>query len=142
MCDYIICLFLCKVSQLASKDSTVCYQALGTLIDEMIDPEKCYRAIEKFAIAKQLAKLLVRIGMEKSFKINGKPNTMAQQRVLIVLHTIASHESGAAKILFEAKLVKEMNNFLRRVSCIQDVAKVWSQMASNYTSMYHMYNHW
>lgn len=117
---------------MASKNRTVRFQSLGTLIDEMIDPEKCCRAFGQLAIVKQLTKVLQ---LEIATDDDDYDVGSIYQRPLIVLQTIAGHEVGAEKILAETNLINVMNYLVGERIFSEEVAKIWSEMASNYYSM-------
>lgn len=57
-------------------------QALGTLIDELKNPEKCYRAIGEFHICKRLGEVLN--GLMDGPQVLGN-NLMAIERTILVL---------------------------------------------------------
>lgn len=97
----------------------------------MIDPEKCTRAFGKLSIVQQLS-LVLRIELDAFPDYQGDEHIF--QRALIVLQTIACHELGAETIVSNENLVRILNLLVKDGIFVENVAKVWSQMASNYFS--------
>lgn len=92
----------------------------------MIDPEKCCRAFGKLSIVMQLTKVL-----QQETEVNGLDPTM-YQRTLIIIQTIACHEFGAELILNETNLIRIMCYLIGEGICRENIANIWSHMASHY----------
>lgn len=86
-------------AQLSSPYAQVRRQALGTLTDELVDPEKCYRAVQTLRILPRLTQAL-----RAEMAGDGGFELVTVERVMRCLQTIASHWEGARALVGIAEL--------------------------------------
>lgn len=109
-------------------------RALGTLLDELQDPEKCFRAFVHFKIVKQLASILEEIEFgAKGPKLKNRMDRLTVERTIVNLSHICSWLDGAHRVADQGMMLNIMYDLVRRDDDTLSLvtAEAFSKLASH-----------
>lgn len=100
-------------------------QALGTLTEELHNPEKCYRAFNNFLLIKRITDLLIN---------NPKPMCpVSLERAILNIALVATYVDGAMKIVVELKLLQFLYDHVKANDCVSLQAASTFAILSSHT---------
>lgn len=119
------------MKELRSSIEQVRARALGTLLDELQDPEKCFRAIKHFNVAKRLADVLHNEMKRSSYRRKRTCPIIVERSVVCASH-VCSWLDGASSVADQQKMLDVMYDLINREDDISlKTAEAFSKLASH-----------